>query len=614
MESWVKYRKYKLKFVADQRQSTSKDKNEACEFAQKDKPLGRKRLREPAKHMKSIRKRNRNRGLEYISTSKKLVPAKSFVNSNCNCKQKCFDRITDENRRTAFVNFWKIGNFCAQNAYICGLVKQHEIKTHRPRNGSRAAKSVSHTYYVNTSNTSQRVCKEYFLKTFQISNGRLQRALKRARLSSPGEDLRGNHKPVNKTPEEKTQYVRDHISSFPAYTSHYTRSHNPNRKYLDSKLNIRCMYNLYKEKCLQENCSPVSEAVYRNIFHRDFNLHFHTPSKDTCVKCDLFKAKLNCETDENKKNSLRTEHDLHLRKAEKARRSLNDDRALAIINKGNVYGFTFDLEKALPFPTLTCSIAYYKRNMYVYNLGIHELGEEERGFMYVWDEITASRGAQEIGSCIRKHILENAEGASHIIAYSDACGGQNRNYKQCLFWLKLLADMNNLQQIDHKFMVSGHSFLPNDRDFGQIEQYAKNRIKYAPEDWYTIIEKCRSRKPFSVCKMKQTDFYSTNLLEQAATRRNKNEEDHPVAWLKIQWLHFKKEKPYKIFYKETLNEDYPFDVINLLPNRKGTPRNFKNIQLETLYTSFLPVNENKKKTWKNSFNLFPQFINHISKI
>lgn len=32
-----------------------------------------------------------------------------------------------------------------------------------------------------------------------------------------------------------------------------------------------------------------------------------------------------------------------------------------------------DLEKAFPFLQITTSIAYYKRNMYVYNLFCHEL-------------------------------------------------------------------------------------------------------------------------------------------------------------------------------------------------------------------------------------------------
>lgn len=61
------------------------------------------------------------------------------------------------------------------------------------------------------------------------------------------------------------------------------------------------MYNLYKEKCDEENTSSVSEAMYRKIFHRDFNLNFHVPLKDTCVKCDIFKAKLSVETDNQKK-------------------------------------------------------------------------------------------------------------------------------------------------------------------------------------------------------------------------------------------------------------------------------------------------------------------------
>lgn len=210
-----------------------------------------------------------------------------------------------------------------------------------------------------------------------------------------------------------------------------------------------------------------------------------------------------------------------------------------------------------------------------------------------------------MGSCIRKHILKNAKEANHIVAYSDACGGQNRNFKQCMFWLKLLAD-TEIKIIDHKFMVSGHSFLPNDRDFGQIEQYAKKIIKYVPEDWYTIIRKCRSRKPFVVYEMQKDDFYGSKSLEDAVIRRKKNKDNAPVAWLKIQWLHFEKNKPYKIFYKETLNEDIPFDVIDLLPNnRKGAPKQFKNIALSPLYESSLPINDKKKKDMEELFQFIP---------
>lgn len=575
--------------------------------ANKTKRVGRKRVREPEKHISAVRKKLRNSGQEYINVAKKVVLKKQFTNVNCNCRNKCHDKISEESRRNAFLNFWKMGNFSTQNAFLCGIIKQHQPKIHRPRSGVKGARASIYIYFINTAELSHQVCKQYFIDTYRISNGRLMRALKRGRLSSPGEDLRGKHPPGNKTPDEKIERVKIHIQSFPAYQSHYTREHNPNRKYLDTNLNIRTMYSLYKEKCDEENTSPVSEAMYRKIFHRDFNLHFHVPLKDTCVKCDTFKAKLSVETDDQKKQELNIQHDLHLRKAQKARESLQADKAYNILNKGNVYAFTFDLEKALSFPTLTCSIAYYKRKMYVYNFGIHLLNEEETAFMYVWNETTASRGAQEMGSCIRKHLISHAGGAKHIIAFSDACGGQNRNFKQCLLWLKLLADNQlNLETIDHKFMVSGHSFLPNDRDFGMVEQYAKNRVKFVPEDWYSIIKKCKAKKPFDVNVMDRTDFFSTSLLEKSVTRRKTNTNNEQISWLKIQWLHFDKKHPYKIFYKETLNEDIKFKEINLTPNKKkGRLMDFKNIDLPFLYESSLPVTASKKKNMEELFQFIP---------
>lgn len=88
--------------------------------------------------------------------------------------------------------------------------------------------------------------------------------------------------------------------------------------------------------------------------------------------------------------------------------------------------------------------------------------------------------------------------------------------------LKLVAsDSNNINIIDHKFMVSGHSFLPNDSDYGSIEIYAKNKHIYVPDNWYKIISKCRRNKPFHVSKMYQQDFKSTKNLQNTITKRKK---------------------------------------------------------------------------------------------
>lgn len=144
---------------------------------------------------------------------------------------------------------------------------------------------------------------------------------------------------------------------------------------------------------------------------------------------------------------------------------------------------TFDLHKALPFPTLTCSIAYYKRNMYVYNVGCHELSSG-LAYMYAWDETVASLGSQGVSSCVIEHLRNRVtENNYHVIMFSDSCGGQNRSIKfdmACMYFLQ--QDGTHINTIGQKFMTSGHSFLPNDADFGVIETFSKGKVKNDPQD------------------------------------------------------------------------------------------------------------------------------------
>jgi hypothetical protein len=52
--------------------------------------------------------------------------------------------------------------------------------------------------------------------------------------------------------------------------------------------------------------------------------------------------------------------------------------------------------------------------------------------MYVWDETVASRGPEEIGSCVL-NFIQNHVKTSKLIMYSDQCGAQNRNIKMASF-------------------------------------------------------------------------------------------------------------------------------------------------------------------------------------
>jgi len=102
--------------------------------------------------------------------------------------------------------------------------------------------------------------------------------------------------------------------------------------------------------------------------------------------------KIQTTTDDEEKTTLVQSHDVHLKNAELARKTLQEDKILTSKNPDKYFAFSFDLQKALPYPKLSVSITYYKQNMYVLNEGFHNFYDNKLN-MYVWDETTASRVA-----------------------------------------------------------------------------------------------------------------------------------------------------------------------------------------------------------------------------
>ncbi|XP_036317666.1 uncharacterized protein LOC118732641, partial [Rhagoletis pomonella] len=206
----------------------------------------------------------RNSGEEYETKESKHVSGKLFENKDCLCSKKCINGIGYEDRKANFDCFWKLASFEKQNLFVYGLVRKQSIKQRRPRNYEGYMRKCSFKFHLNVRNSEVSVCKTFFLDTFKISNGRLSRVLN---VKTPGTDGRG-----------KMAVVREHILSFPACESHYTRSHHTSgRKYLSSDLDIRKMYELYVKKCDENNTSRVKECTYRKTFNTEFNLNFHTP-------------------------------------------------------------------------------------------------------------------------------------------------------------------------------------------------------------------------------------------------------------------------------------------------------------------------------------------------
>lgn len=52
--------------------------------------------------------------------------------------------------------------------------------------------------------------------------------------------------------------------------------------------------------------------------------------------------------------------------------------------------------------------------------------------------------------------------------FCNSCGGQNRNIKIILMLKACLEAHSSLEEITIKYLVPGHTFLPNDTDFSDV--------------------------------------------------------------------------------------------------------------------------------------------------
>lgn len=84
-----------------------------------------------------------------------------------------------------------------------------------------------------------------------------------------------------------------------------------------------------------------------------------------------------------------------------------------------------------------------------------------------------------------------------LVSYYDGCTGQNKNYLLVKFFADL-QQKGSYEVINHKFLVRGHTFLENDRDFAQIEKRKKTAQVLVPDDWLTVVREAKLTKPFIV--------------------------------------------------------------------------------------------------------------------
>lgn len=406
-------------------------------------------------------------------------------------------------------------------------------------------------------------------------------------------DQRGKQPSVNKIDQDTRDFVIQHIKLFPRYRSHYSRKDNSNTRYLCPELNITKLYSLYKEHCVENNKVPAKLSYYRRIFNTEFNLRFHKPHTDTCSRCDSLQNIIKHSANEASVNSAKIALEIHQRKANKATEAKDLDVTMHK-NMTDTTVICFDLQQTLPTPLLTTSKVFYLRQLWTYNFCIHNLITGE-AYMYTWDETVAGRGSEEIGSCLIHFIKLLLPNVTKLIAYSDSCGGHNKNKHICKLFM-FLTKATHLEEIHHKFLEPGHTYMECDRNFALIEKNKKkNPQVYIPDHWRTVI--ARSSKKFIVCNMTQEMFYSFKNLNNLIKDFKKDSEGKPLKFREIAYFKYGKYmETFSFEFKHTLNDLFPFLKYSCGLHSTGRPSFSLESTLQQSNKTSMPI---KLEKWNN---------------
>ncbi|XP_066968472.1 uncharacterized protein [Macrobrachium rosenbergii] len=248
------------------------------------------------------RKECRQTGKSYTTASGKLVSARKQSPLK-QCRLKCSERFNDEDLQILFIEYWNLGSVDSRRNYLATLITPKNPLRTRLRDGGGEnirVRDVTYEYALEIQMKRHPICQKYFLRVFGETKKFLEVLQKKKKETASGVsrgDRRGTTPNPRRIKEEELSKIDDHIKSFPAYESHYSRAHS-SKKYLSSTLTLAKMYSLFKERYPE---SSVTRFTYEKRFHCH-NLSFKQPKIDTCHTCDVLKMQLDITNTLKRKN------------------------------------------------------------------------------------------------------------------------------------------------------------------------------------------------------------------------------------------------------------------------------------------------------------------------
>lgn len=131
------------------------------------------------------------------------------------------------------------------------------------------------------------------------------------------------------------------------------------------------------------------------------------------------------------------------------------------------------MQQVLDTPALSSNVSFYKGLLSTFNLTIRDCSEDGGTECYMWQEAIGGRGSNYIASCLHQKLINLPSNVSHVIPYSDTCGGQNRNINMAVMLSLVSENSPTLQIIEQTFLLPGHTHLECDADHAKIERAKK---------------------------------------------------------------------------------------------------------------------------------------------
>ena len=156
-----------------------------------------------------------------------------------------------------------------------------------------------------------------------------------------------------------------------------------------------------------------------------------------------------------------------------------------------------------------------------------------------------------------------------LIAWSDSCGGQNKNFMVVLMWQYLILK-GTFTSLLHKFPIVGHSWNDSDHDGGKIEMSLQTSGPIYDIDGYIEhIRDAKKKNKFGTRKM-DLAFLDMDALKKdlRLLKRTENEDGEKIEFRdKVRQICVTKFGYYQ--YKHSLKDEEEWKQVCLLPKQKG---------------------------------------------